>query len=343
MKKILLGSSALAVASLFAGAATAAEAPSLSVSGALEYHIVSLDSAEGPAIDINTQQYWSEIVFSGKGVTDGGLSYGAEVQWRPIGMSVDEAFLTFGSGFGTIVLGDEDGPFSGGEIYGFDYLPIGGQDAGPYGNGGGTGVNGETEDASKIMYKTPSMGGLQAALAYTPDSGGSFGNGNDVGTSRFHDVIELGVNFSGDFGGTSVDAHAAYGTGSASLDTEEDASFMQVGVKASMSGFTVALGHGIRGEGGCTVGVTGCDGGSFTDLGVTYSMDALTIGAGYFMGTSDASSTVSTDRTGMALEVGYGVAEGLYAFGGVHTDSQETTGAAAVDSTSVVVGTRISF
>ncbi len=368
MKKILLGTSALAVASLFAGVAGAAEAPKMTISGGLDYHIrmlsgdylnggVKTSIPKAGSVDIDTQQYMSELNFRGQGKTDGGLTYAAEIQVRPINTTTDEAHLTFGTGFGTVVLGDEDGPFAN-EIYGFSILPIGGQDAGQWANGndqfgggtaGDTNTVGETSDASKIVYKTPNMGGLQAVLAYTPNSASGFGNRNAVGAG-YKDVIEAGVNFSGEFGGVGVGAHAAYGTGAANLAanaaTTEDATFAQVGLKASMSGFTVAVGHGMRGEGGCATTTTGCDNGSFTDVGVAYSMDAISVGLGYFMGTADASSTSSSDVNAISLEVGYGIAEGLNAYAGVH-QSKATNTVSGVDtsasSTSFVVGTRIAF
>lgn len=384
MKRILLGTSALAAVAFLVPAAGAGEAPKLSVSGGLDYHIATISRSQdngadlladtwGRGVQISSQQYMSEIAFSAKdGLADNGLEYGAEVQWRPTQGStggIDEAWITLGGLWGNIKLGDEDGAFDD-DVAGYYITPIGGQDAGHWGasfgpsdgpsqNGffktntwaGFTGVIGETGDASKIKYTTPTLSGLSANVAFTPDSGKSFDGANTNNAGNFQNVTEIGVDYNADLDGVAVGAHGAYviGKHDSALGTSfEDAKGWQAGAKVGFSGFTVAASYGDRGKGGCPTSSTFCDQGSYYEGGVAYAINDLTVGATVFNGTATPSEVDKKDTfTSYSVEANYKLAEGLSAYSGVMVANYEThdsAGAAqSADATSFIVGTRVSF
>lgn len=120
MKKTLLATSALAGAvALSATAANAGEAPVMTFSGNLSYEYIFVDNenrgvngTDGHVITANEQQ--SELVWDARGTADNGLEYGANIQWRAMGVDADagafdEAWIDFRGGWGRLFVGAEDG------------------------------------------------------------------------------------------------------------------------------------------------------------------------------------------------------------------------------------------
>lgn len=374
MKKILLGTSALALAALTAGSAVAAEAPELKISGSMDYYFRTSDNEEtnvaGTGNEINIHDPASEIVFDVNAVADNGLNYGGRVEWRYGANSTDEAWLTFSGNWGTVYFGDQDGAVDGRQIAGASVLAKGLHDTGRFmngvdltGNDNGYGIgannsinggdtvalNGESGDASKIYYETPSFAGFSGAISYTPDTNSSFGTGNndDGGfdnvweTSLAYDADFNGVGFSAMVGALGGDPNAGTTGG---VEREDDIAWL-AGVKVDVAGFEVAAGYGDRAEHGCLESVTDCDMGKFYDLGVAYSFDALKVGAAYFHSEADVDGGGEDELDTFGVEANYTVAEGLSTYAGVlWADSDDgDTGGSDNDSTVFVVGTALSF
>lgn len=374
MKKTLLATSALAGASvLAAGVANAGEAPVMTFSGNLSYEYIFVDNEvrnangnDGHVLTANEQQ--SELVWDARGTADNGLEYGANIQWRwaRADTGFDEAWIDFRGGWGRLFIGAEDG------VDGL-LVPDGtGVQVGTWGTDGNganraeTAINaggnntqlhyyqsplGHTFDANKIGYITPSFGGFSAGVSFTPDAGDNFqANFTDNAISN---AVELAARFSTDFSGVGFTLGGSYnfadgnqaGTTSSAAGVEDVSSY-HIGASVSVAGFTFAGAWLDNDDSLCPVGNARCDAGQAFNLGASYSFGPGAVSIQY----QQAEETVAA--TGLDIEsdvwhagINYQVAEGLSArINGYHiTSDQNVAGAGDVDSSVVIVGTRVQF
>jgi outer membrane protein OmpU len=181
-------------------------------------------------------------------------------------------------------------------------------------SGAGTCYGLETR-STKILYFSPTFGGFNFAVSFTPDhvrsaggsggNGGTFGVGKPTGTgSAFHDFLSAGVNFNHDFGGgVTLSAGVSGEWALAGKSTNSDnASDLADKPAMYQAGFQVGFG------GGWAVGASG-----------QYVQNYL--GAGYFpfRSTSNSGHSLTSDDAYMitaggsytmdAISIGL---EGLY-------------------------------
>ena len=369
MKKALLGTSALVAVALAGSAAAAAQAPSMQITGTLDYHLATVsDSQEtgadllsgnrGKGISVKSHIANSELRFSGSGESEDGHTYGAVYEISPLidgGVAVDEAYVHFSGSWGKVTLGDAPGPLNS-QMAGFNALPLGGIDSGRYqdffASGATEGADsgdliGESSDASKITYTTPSLNGLSAMVSFTPDGENTFSSGSRDDDGGFDNIIEVGIDFSHEVDGVAIAIGGDYVSGDSDTvnAVRKNASAWQAGASISSSGFTVAAGFGDRGEGGCG-NIPGCENGRFFDIGLGYSVDALSVGLGYFSGDANTTGGAEDEVTAFSVEGSYIVADGLQAYAGMRRmdfeDGDASSGRTA-EGTSVVIGTKITF
>ena len=203
MKRVaLLGSTALFGAGMMANTAMAADGIKLGVGGFFRtaYMVNFDDDSEGePGNERNTDGVFcdAEIHFNGSTVLDNGLEVGARVELEgedDDGDQIDEAWIYFSGGFGEVRMGSTDDALTGACI-----LPPGGTtnfsafSPNQWGantdgaadfpalssNAACVGVD-DREDAQKLVYISPSFGGFQLNLWYTPN-GGDERHGDGVG------------------------------------------------------------------------------------------------------------------------------------------------------------------
>jgi len=107
MRKLLLGTTALAAAATLSANAALAD---VSISAAQEWHFISHGSKDA-AIDGNSFSQDSEIAFKFSNKTDSGLTiaYTVEMESDAGAGGIDESSLTISGGFGSIMLGQNDG------------------------------------------------------------------------------------------------------------------------------------------------------------------------------------------------------------------------------------------
>ncbi|MCH7660037.1 MAG: porin [Euryarchaeota archaeon] len=214
MKKVLLGSTAIVgVAMLASVSALAAEKPTVSVSGYVDFQTGWFDQdAEGtgglggatdPGYGFITD---SEVHIKASGEADNGLKYSAKIELESdqgTTGNADEVVLTISGNWGRIQLGAEDGA---------EDIMLGGHTG--VGSAGSGGVDGDqsrwflttssstafvditdTSDAVKITYYTPRFNGFQFGASFTPDTGqtgkGAFNKLN--GSLENH--VGLGFNY----------------------------------------------------------------------------------------------------------------------------------------------------
>jgi outer membrane protein OmpU len=186
MKKQLLASSAIIGASLAAVPAVAADAIKLGVGGFFNeaYQAVFDDDGEGElGNEHNTDGFFNsaEVHFTGSTALDNGLTVGAhiELEGENDDDQIDEAWVSFSSGFGEARIGSIDDALAYACI-----LPPGATENfsafSPDQWGANTLISnpacvGVDEsaggDAQKILYFSPIFSGFQLAASYTPNGG----------------------------------------------------------------------------------------------------------------------------------------------------------------------------
>jgi outer membrane protein OmpU len=310
MKKILLGTTAIAAATLYAQAAQAQI--TVSLGGYTEFFGAYYDD-DVPNRTEREFQLETEIVVRADGKADNGLLYGAKVELQNstggTGPSVgtDEASVYLGGTWGRLELGDFDGaadtlaiyaPLIGieqidGDAYDFLTTPTG-PGASPFAFGSlptGSVVKApDSADATKIMYLTPRFAGFQAGASYATQSGNE---GQSVvafdTVGGYKDFWEAGVNYTGSFAGFSV-AAGVTGSGATGQDlgvgptapSLEDFIAWQAGAQVGYAGFKVGGGYYDGGDfnavegAGLTAGDT-----SAWHIGASYTAGPFAVGLTY--------------------------------------------------------------
>ena len=257
LKRVLLGSTAL----LGAGAMllTAQEASAqveVSVGGFARWAVAAGNFNDLTGNNNRRSLYFrndTEVFVTFRGKDDAtGTEYGAKVELEADTnalFNADETWLWIKGSWGELRLGDEDG--------GADMFKVGGASVAA-GTGGIDGM-GEVApvpvwprrsgDATKIVYISPSMGGLSVALSYTPDSGQG-GNATFPATNNgsIENWIEGGVRFQGSFGGADIKASVIGGVGKYEAGTAfpllgDDFWMLGAGVQVGFGGISVAAGY----------------------------------------------------------------------------------------------------
>jgi len=388
MKRVaLLGSTALFGAGMVATPALAADGIKLGVGGFFRtaYMATFDDDSEGePGNERNTDGVFSdaEIHFTGSTVLDNGLEVGArvELEGEDNGATggndqIDEAWIYFSGGFGELRVGSTDDALTGACI-----LPPGGttnfsafspnqwgaNTDGAAGfpalssNAACVGVD-DREDAQKLVYISPSFGGFQLNLSYTPN-GGDERHGDGVGPhigmplnsdeeSR-HNFSAYGTySYEGDGWGLTAGAGGSFEghvEQSPGADRDEQ-QFYQTGVNLTFGNFAVG------GTFEYYNNLVDFDVGDEVDAwvaggGVAYTMEAWTFGAQYShqLAELDGSSNDDFTMDRAVLTANYALGPGIDLDGSVgytwvDTDSDDVGNLDDYDALEIGIGTAITF
>lgn len=297
MKKILVASSAL-VAVAFAGSAQASEPISLSVGGYMEQWAGVASQEDGFATRNNFQSD-TEVHFAGKTTLDNGIEVGAKIEFEgEAADGVDEQYLYVNGAFGQVKLGAEDGAAADMTITAPSVGPIGANDGGME---DWVGLNAVADnawddgDAKKITYYTPVLGGFRAGASFTADD---TSEGDDDATSG-NEVVSGGLEYSGEFDAVSV-ALAVTG------EKKREGEWYHVGGTVGFGNFTVGASWGEQdAEWDLAENqTTTADDNMGYDFGVTYAMDAATVGLTYAYSENDDNNTASGADEIQALTLG---------------------------------------
>jgi len=313
MKKILLGTTAIAAAALYAQSAQAQL--TVSLGGYTEFFGAYYEDDSSNRTN-REFQLETEIVVRADGKADNGLLYGAKVELQnstpttqgsnSTGIGTDEASVYLAGTWGRLELGDFDGAADTLAIYAplvgieqvdgdaYDFLvntPTTGTRAG-FNLGGlpnGTIVKlPDSGDATKIMYITPRFAGFQAGASYATEGSSQ---AQDVVAFKtaggYKDFWEGGVNWTGEFGGFSIaaGATAAGGTGQDTPFTGlslEDFWSWQAGGQVGYAGFKFGGGYYDGGDFGRVSGApnTSSDSSAW-HLGASWTTGPLAVGVTY--------------------------------------------------------------
>jgi len=299
MRKLLLNTSALVAAASISSNAVA----DVSVSGGFEWAYTSTSSGIA-ASDGTSFATDNEIVISFSNKTDSGLTIGGKMEmgnYNDTTSVIDESVMTISGGFGTVRLGQED---SINETFGIGEHDLIDEDlsAAPGSssivtNAGESGSN----DANKIAYITPSMGGFQAGYSIA-----------DSGTAtQSTDQTAMGVSYTMPMaGGSLMLRYNKQATdGLATAETESS----NYGAKLTMGAASVIVAHGEStiGTGASQTDDRAADGVSIRyNLGGGMSVGASTVTA---EDDKDVSAGINEKYTANIAEVSYTIAPGLSA------------------------------
>ncbi|MEM1298932.1 MAG: porin [Pseudomonadota bacterium] len=377
MKKVLLGTSAIAAATAIAAPAYAADWD-VRVGGFMEQHVVysSVDSASGTDFDGVDVQSDTEIFFLPSITLDNGLKFGANIQLEGNtgGDQIDESYLFVKGSFGEINLGSENSagykmsygapdvsfyginsgshtaavPFRGNDLFrgtlGSTFL----ENAGSIG-----GANGQNNDLQRITYYTPRFAGFQVGVSYARDgsednsarancdAGGAAGNANC-------DYFDVAANYVNSFGDFDIAVSGRYGIASASATGAEDPEVYGFGLNLGFAGVTIGGSFGEQNGTAASDGTvfdagisyeTGPWGFSFTYIhGENHDNDNAAVVIG---GQSANDETLDSYLLAATYSLAKGVKLGAY---GAYVDFDEENGTAEdVDGFIIGTGIKLNF
>ena len=383
MKKFLLGTTAMVGASvLMAGTALASDPPKLSLSGYFKFEAWFADQ-DAVGTTANRGYHFEnddvEIHFKAYATADNGLKYGTKIEWDLDANNIDEAVLDFSGNWGILFLGDEDGASDLMKVGGFSALTAGGGwDGGPtailqnpgsvnllgptlgFGSGIADSI-GDSDDATKISYFTPSFSGFGLGISWTPDTGHSMGGAiSDVAagaaSSHVENLLEWGAEYKGtianDFN-IHVSARGLWGEPEGETDGDaagrEDIMSWGLGGKVEYQGFGLAAGYGDNGDSGInkTAKNAGRDAGIWYDVALSYKNGPYTVAGGYFHSEEDRTATTKDEVDFFSIGGKYNVAPGLDVYAEYDyveiDDGSGTTTAVDNDASLFMIGTQITF
>jgi predicted porin len=382
MKKVLLGTSALALAGAFASPAASAEWE-VRVGGYMEQYVAFAtsdfdDDRSGDWDGIDSKQD-AEIFFAPSITLDNGIKIGANVQLEALqnGDQIDEAYMFIKGSFGEVLLGSENSAgykmtyaapdvtfvnVNSGSLGSF--IPYSGGGAGSdifRGTLGSTFLeNGRNNDAHRFTYFTPRFSGFQVGVSYARD-GNQDSNAQLDGDVGLRDIFDVGANYVNSFGDFDIALSGRWGT--ADDHDGSDATVWSAGLNLGFSGVTIGGSYAEQNNAGTMDGevydvgisyVTGPWGFSVTymhgeNMGNPEGAVAEThTGGGVFVPAVPATPEIGDEELDQFLVgISYSLAKGvkLSAFG-AYVDFDDANGGTSDDSIDgFVIGTgiKISF
>ena len=170
-------------------------------------------------------------------------------------------------------------------------------------------------DSAKIIYFTPSFSGFQFAFSYAPDGTQdrtAFGTGGTNDNGQVSNAISIGGDYSGEFGGVSISGGGGYTRANNETDNK-DPYIWAAGVNIGFAGWTV--GGSITFGDDLTQTGFNCytvDKARVYDVGVTYNIDAVTVGLDWSHGDyNDFNDGKEDELDDVALGVRYALGPGV--------------------------------
>ncbi|MEL6197189.1 MAG: porin, partial [Pseudomonadota bacterium] len=208
----------------------------------------------------------TEIIFRPSIVLENGVQFGAQVQLEgnTSGDQIDESFLFVDGAFGRVLLGSENSagylmtyaapcvaltchnsgsltafiPFSGNIGENAFGAVVTGQDI-FRGTLGSTFLENQTNnDAQRITYFTPRLGGVQIGFSYARDALQDSSEQVNL-AGEFGDFIDLGVNYLDSFGGVDVGVSARWGIAATQPEGFDSPTVYAFGATVSYAGVTI--------------------------------------------------------------------------------------------------------
>jgi hypothetical protein len=211
MRKLLLGTTALAAAAAMSTSALA----DVSIAGSYEFKYGSR-SSQVAANDGTTMTHGdTDMVLTFTNKTDSGLTLSYRYDLSPAiadggNATVDENSLAISGGFGKIILGQDD---DAGDSYNIDEMDLPTEEPGSTFASAtiGTSSSIASTDAMKVAYHLPAMGGLTAGVSFA-----------DSGTNTGTDTTSMGAKYDMEAAGASITlGYAVKTTEATTTDTDQ--------------------------------------------------------------------------------------------------------------------------
>ncbi len=292
MRKLLLGTTALAAAATISANAALAD---VTISGGYEFKYLSR-SSNTAALDGTTMSHGdTDMVVNFTSKTDSGLDLtfrydiGAVGSTDGGGLTIDEASLAIAGGFGKVVLGMDD---DAADAYNIDEMDLIAEEPSASMASSSISLNSSisSDDAMKVAYHLPAMGGLTAGISHTDRSAAG-------GT----DTTSYGAKYSMDAAGASITLGYAV---VADENATQDVDMENMGMKIVSGDVSVIISQG---------GYEASDEDRENQgAAISYKMpNGMTVGAFTFKSEDDLD--VGEEYTGAGAEVQYNIASGLKA------------------------------
>ena len=290
MRKLLLGTTALAAAALTANAALA----DVTISGAAEFKYLSRSSNDSTK-DGTTMTTDNEMAITFSQKTDSGLdlTYRVDFDTDPgDGGSavIDENSLSIAGGFGKIVLGEDD---DAADSYNIDEMDLIAEEPSPSLHASasiGSSSSISSDDADKVAFHLPAMGGLTAGISHT-----------DRTAAGGTDTTSYGAKYTMDAAGASITL------GYAVVEDEnstQDVDLENMGMKIVSGDISLIVSQGGSESSDEDIENQGAS--------ISYKMpNGMTIGAFTFKSEDDLDA--GEEYTASGAEVQYNIASGLKA------------------------------
>ena len=268
MKKVLMGTSALALVGAMSTPADAVEWD-VSFGGFMTQNVgfasTDADNIAGEDVDGFDVHSNTEIIFTPSITLDNGIQFGVNVQLEgnTSGDQIDESYMFIDGSFGEVLIGGENSagykmtyaapnvttmPINSGSASAF--IPFSGVGGGPGGVGGlfrnamGSSFieteGGINNDSQRITYFSPRFAGFQVGASYARDGdGGGDGFGQPNLNGGISDFFDVGANYVNSFGGFDVAVSGRYGIADNDAPGADDPESMAFGANVGFAGITV--------------------------------------------------------------------------------------------------------
>jgi len=291
MRKLLLGTTALAAAATLSANAVLAD---VSISGSYEFKYKST-SSDATANDGTSFSHGdNDLILTFTNKTDSGLDLTYRYDFGAVGSSdaastADENSLTIAGGFGKIVLGTDD---DASDSYNQDEMDLIAEEPSISLHASSSirqNSSVASSDAMKVAYHIPAMGGLTAGVSHT-----------DSGANGSTDTTAYGAKYTMDAGGANITlSYAAKKTDATTTDVDDSS----IGAKISSGNITLLVSRQYEAsdEDIETQGAS-----------ITYSLgNGVTLGA--FTVKSEDDLDVGEEFSASGAEIQYTIASGLQA------------------------------
>jgi len=292
MRKLLLGTTALAAAATITANAALAD---VTISGSYEFKYLSRSSNETAQDGTKFYHGDTDMVVNFTNKTDSGLDLTFRYDIGAVGavdggnLTIDEASLAIGGGFGKIILGLDD---DAADAYNIDEMDLIAEEPAITITSSSISANSAVsgDDKMKVSYHLPAMGGLTAGVSHT-DSG-------NAGTA---DVTSYGAQYAMSAGGAAVTLGYAHINED---NATEDKSQTNTGVKVVSGDISLIISQSSYEENDEDRDNQGAS--------ISYKLpNGMTVGAFTFKSEDDDDSGEEYQASG--AEVQYNIASGLKA------------------------------
>jgi hypothetical protein len=291
MRKLLLGTTALAAAATISANAALAD---VSISGSYEFKYLSRSSNDTAKDGTSFAHGDSEMIVNFSSKTDSGLALNyrydiGAVGSDGVGLTGDENSLSISGGFGKIILGIDD---DASDSYNIDEMDLIAEEPSASTTDSSIRRNSATasSDAMKVAYHMPAMGGLTAGVSHA-----------DSGANGSTDAVSYGAKYSMDAGGAAITLGYATKTTENATQDQDDTN---MGVKIVSGDISLIISQGQYEANDEDIESQGA--------AISYKMpNGMTIGAFSFKSEDDLD--VGEEYTASGAEVQYSIASGLTA------------------------------